>query len=307
MVYTTNTIISNIASNTGTVADHFVFLNFKSRNNVDSDDPWMTNRVALKAESVQFDTSRTVPSFPLPFSGAITGESTTLAIDLGMASKTVTVSGIITDQVITKKDNNGVIHTVEMTAQEVAQLLSASVDSSFLQTQQNIGEVIILMPSRVNNDYNYYNEQAGGNISDVKDKDESSNPNTFVVSDVTGFLVGDILYDQNNKFLGNISNINSTRITVDKNITDTDITKIYRAIVNGNTDIADCPLIPFTWTSRDLDEEFSRPSKHWPSPITNTSEVTGLKGFIRQFGCTFDTNPFVAFNLNFEVAFVPLS
>lgn len=301
MTYTTNTILNNIANGANTSADHFVFLNFASRSAADSSDPWMTNRVALKAESVQFDTSRTVPSFPLPFSGAITGESTTLAIDLGMATKTVSVNGIITDQVIIKKDGNGVIHTVEMTAHEVAQLLSASVDSSFLQSQQSIGELIILMPSRVNNDYNYYNEQIGGNISSI-----NTSNNTFDVSDTTGFTIGRIIYDQKDRYLGKVTDLSSSTVTVES-ITSGDITKIYGAVVDNNTDKELCPLIPFTWTSRDIDEEFSKPSKHWPSPVSATNDVEGLKGFIRQFGCTFDTNPFITFNLSFEVAFVPLS
>lgn len=309
MTYTTNTILNNIASGANTAADHFVFLNFKSRNAVDSSDPWLTNRIAIKAESIQFDTQRTVPSFPLPFSGAITGESTTLAIDLGMASKNIAINGIITSQVVIKKDSNGVLHTVEMTAHEIAQLLSASVDSSFLQSQQNIGELIILMPSRVNNDYNYYNEQIGGAISDVKNSSDSSDPNTFVVTSATGFVVGKILYSQNGKFLGKVdaSWDGSTRIKVDTAITDIDISEVYGAIVDNNTNLDNCPLVPWTWASRDIDEEFSKPSSDWPGPISATSDVVGLKGFIRNFGCTFDTNPFVTFNFGFEVAFVPMS
>ena len=49
------------------------------------------------------------------FSGTITGESTALSIDLGVARKSVTVSGIITDQII-KKNIDGTEVIVNLTA-----------------------------------------------------------------------------------------------------------------------------------------------------------------------------------------------
>ena len=57
-----------------------------------------SNRIGLLCDTISIATAKTVPSFPIPFSGTLTGESTTLALDLGMTSKTVSLSGIITDQ-----------------------------------------------------------------------------------------------------------------------------------------------------------------------------------------------------------------
>ena len=233
MTYTTSSILTSLGDGSNSDIGHFVFLNFKSRNNVDSSDPWLTNRIALKADSIQIDTNRTVPSFALPFSGAITGESTTLAIDLGMATKSISIGGIITEQVIVKKGSDGVLHSKTMTAQEVFQLIHASVDSSFIQRQQNIGELVILYPSRVGNDYEFF------------------------------------------------------------------------AGIDENTDIINCPLVPWTWASRELDQELSLGGSDYPSIISNTSEVVGVQGFIRSFGGAITPEPFITFNLTFEVAFIP--
>lgn len=235
MTYTTQTILDNVAQGLTTAADTLVFLNFKSRNDLDSSAPFNANRIALKAESIDINTTRTVPSFPLPFSGAITGESTTLAIDLGMATKNISISGIITEQVITKIDDSDNTYTVKMTAHEVAQLLHASVDSSFIQTQQNIGELIILMPSRVNNSYE--------------------------------------LHDG----------------------------------ITSETPVDELPLVPFTFSSRTVDQENSLRASNFPDPVTGSNSGKGVEGFIQTFGTNIvGGQPFITFNLTFEVALVPL-
>ena len=236
MTYTTNNITGSQATASGLeYQGTLVYLSFKSRGNVSGDASFITNRIALKAETVDITTTRTVPSFPLPFSGAITGESTALAIDLGMATKSVSVSGIITEQVISKQaDSDTDINTVQMTAYEVAQLLHASVDSSFLQTHQNIGELTILFPSRVGNNYSYH----------------------------TG--------------------------------------------VDEHTSVDQLPLVPWSWASRDLDQAVTVGASDFPPIASSSSTVEGLAGFIQ----TFNTNivggqPFITFNLTFEVALVP--
>lgn len=235
MTYTTQTILDNVARGLTTAADTFVFLNFKSRNDLDSSAPFNANRIALKAENIDINTTRTVPSFPLPFSGAITGESTTLAIDLGMATKNISINGIITEQVITKIDDDDNVYTVKMTAHEVAQLLHASVDSSFIQTQQNIGELIILIPSRVNNSYELH------------------------------------------------------------------------AGTTTETPVDELPLVPFTFASRTVDQENSLRAANFPDPVTGSNAGKGVEGFIQTFGTNIvGGQPFIAFNLTFEVALVPL-
>ena len=52
----------------------------------------------LKCETIGITTNRQVAPIPIPFSGAVTGESQTLAIDLGIAGKNIELGGIITDQ-----------------------------------------------------------------------------------------------------------------------------------------------------------------------------------------------------------------
>jgi len=235
MAFTTEGILSHISGSATDATDHFVFLNFKSRNSVDTENDWRTNRIALKVETLDISTNRTVPSFPLPFSGAITGESTTLAIDMGMATKSISLSGIITEQTIIKRDDNDVVYSRFMTAYEVAQLIHASVDSSFLQTQQNIGELIIFMPSRVAHNYNYH------------------------------------------------------------------------ADVTSDTPVESCPLVPWTWASRSVDQELTVGANDFPDPISNTTEVDGVQGFIQSFGTNIvGGQPFISFTMSFEIALIPL-
>jgi hypothetical protein len=131
-----------------------VFLNFAAREEGSSSS--ITNRVMLKCDTVSISTNRNIPSFPVPFSGLVRGESTNIAIDLGIATKSVQLGGVITDQIISKQKGTDPVKNVSMTAQEIAQLIASSVDSSFLQNMQNLNELIILYPSRVGNDYEYH-------------------------------------------------------------------------------------------------------------------------------------------------------
>lgn len=132
--------------------DHTVFLQFSEGNN--TDDGAQSNRIMLKAESINIDTSRNVPQIPIPFSGTITGESTALSIDMGIASKRISVQGVITDQYV-KKNIGGTAVNVFLTAHEIAQLMHSAVDSSAFQKNQNFSRLFILYPSRVGDDYAY--------------------------------------------------------------------------------------------------------------------------------------------------------
>lgn len=134
--------------------DHTVFLQFSEGNDFDENGA-QSNRIMLKAEGISIDTSRSVPQIPIPFSGTITGESTSLSIDMGIASKRISINGIITDQYIKKNFSDGTEKTVNFTAHEVAQLMHSAVDSSSFQRQQNFSRLFILYPSRVGNDYAY--------------------------------------------------------------------------------------------------------------------------------------------------------
>ena len=135
---------------------HYVYLKLGS---FDSDNLGI-NTVALKAESISVSTTKTVPSVDVPLSGMFSGESRTVALNLGMASKTVSITGIIVDQTIKRKfDDTGPefydasqntptasraagtfaesdmnpqlvddILTIDMTKEEVAQLIHSITD-----------------------------------------------------------------------------------------------------------------------------------------------------------------------------------
>tara|TARA_R110000824_G_scaffold98097_1_gene234146 strand:+ start:249 stop:1256 length:1008 start_codon:yes stop_codon:yes gene_type:complete len=140
---------------------HTVYLNLRGRNADQTGNHFETNRVGLKLENIQIDTSRTLPAYPIPGSGIVTGESRTIGIDLGMATKNMTLTGIITDQRVIRnfeKVESGEEKnpSVVMTAYEIAQLIHTYVDSSSLQKYQNLNELIVLIPSRVDGQYDYH-------------------------------------------------------------------------------------------------------------------------------------------------------
>ena len=90
----------------------------------------------------------------IPFSGAVRGESTNLAFDVGLAQKTVSLTGILLDQEITK-NSDGTAKTVTLTSFEMAQLIHSYVDSSAFQDDQSMNKLLIFYPSRVDNTFSY--------------------------------------------------------------------------------------------------------------------------------------------------------
>ena len=62
------------------------------------------NTIPLNVTSVGVSVSKTIPSFPIPFSGVVTGESVTAALDLGMATKQIDLSGFISETTIRKQE-----------------------------------------------------------------------------------------------------------------------------------------------------------------------------------------------------------
>ena len=129
-----------------------VFLELQRRNDVGTG---TMNRIALNATSIVITTSKTVPNVPVPMIGAVTGESVSLAFDMGIASKSISISGILLEQEIKKKrtDSDTDLVTATFTPFELAQLIHAYVDSSSFQDDQNINKIIILIPSKVGNDF----------------------------------------------------------------------------------------------------------------------------------------------------------
>ena len=114
--------------------------------------------IPLKVTSVGVSVSKTIPSFPIPFSGAVTGESVTAALDLGMCAKSIDLQGTITETSLSKTrtgaDGESEVSTsLTFTAHEIAQMIASSVDSTGLQDNQSISELVILYPSNIGNNY----------------------------------------------------------------------------------------------------------------------------------------------------------
>lgn len=262
---------------------HHVWLDLSSRSPFtdDADTATMktfeTNRIGLKCDSVAISTSKNIMAFPTPAIGIATGHSVSLGLDLGMSTKSISLSGIITEQFISKQfksgdlpksktdstldashadytytDADGKYVKVFMTAQEVSQLMHSYVDASFMQTQQNLNKLIILIPSRVGPKFTYHDKNERG-------------------------------------------------ITLDPE-------------VGSATTLEECPLIPFTYAVRDkgssskLDASNSISQLRFPKPIDVEKNITkGVSGFVRSFDTTFvGGQPFVEFSLSFEIAFSSL-
>lgn len=134
------------------MADHYVFLRLGAGSQGGNE--LTDNIIPLKATSVSISTNKTIPSLDIPFSGLLTGESVTAALDLGMSSKSISVNGFILEDTLTKKfteDSEAI--TRKFTAIELAQLIHSSVDSTGLQSYQAINELIFLYDSKVDENY----------------------------------------------------------------------------------------------------------------------------------------------------------
>jgi hypothetical protein len=135
-----------------------VFLELQRRNEFGSG---KENRISLLATDVTISTNKTVMNIGVPFSGAVRGESLNLAMDIGMAQKTISIQGILIEQEITKrKDPQEKPKVRKFTSFELAQLIHSYVDASTFQDDQNLNKVVILIPSRVNHEFNYHNSDA---------------------------------------------------------------------------------------------------------------------------------------------------
>jgi len=230
--------------------NQYVWLDLSARGSKADDSTgagWAANRIALKCESIAINTSKQVISHALPGSGLIYGESKTAALDLGMTDKTVSLNGIITEQTIIKNwvHGNTTNDTSKfLTSFEVAQLIHSYVDSSFLQKNQNPNKLIILIPSRVADDWDYYTISDDGSATDI----------------------------------------------------------------TAATEMKDCPLIPFSFKTRDSDNQGTLDITgigNFPSIVTGATDIVkyGLKGFVRNFSTTFTPGqPFIEFSMDFQIA-----
>ena len=133
--------------------NNMVMLELSRRNELGTDTT--TNRIPLHVESINISTNKTVPNVPVPFTGAIRGESTNIAFDMGLASKTIDIQGVLTEQTISKQTSSGSVKQVVMTSFELAQLIHSYADSSTLQIDQNVNKILFFYPSRVDNNFDY--------------------------------------------------------------------------------------------------------------------------------------------------------
>jgi len=116
-----------------------------------------TNRISLLCESITISTDKSAFPIDIPFSGVIAGESSTVVMDMGAARKQITLNGIIYEQEIVKfkGGQDETPKTVKLTSYEIAQLIHSYVDSSFIHEDQNISKLIMLIPSRADNNFDY--------------------------------------------------------------------------------------------------------------------------------------------------------
>jgi len=271
---------------------NYVFLQLGSRGS----ESGMVNRIALKCDSISVDTSKNVLAFPVPGSGFLTGESQAVGIDLGMATKTIQLDGVITEQFIQKDfgagafgnedgeltsatdfshgrntTNNGSTGyvNVKMSPHEVAQLIHSHVDSSIIQPHQNLNELVFLIPSFVGIDYHYQGSCSISAHTNRKDCEDAGGTWTAIATDANG-----------------ASALSPT----------------------------DGKLVPFNWGVRyngasgnSLDNKYTiiNTSK-FDDPYVTNGDVRGVKGFVRSFNTSFSEQPYITFSLNFEVAITGL-
>jgi hypothetical protein len=152
------------------------FLELQRRNDVGEDDTRI-NRIPLLVTELTIATNKTVPNMGIPFSGAVRGESTNLAFDMGLAQKTISITGVLLEQNIKKKrkgDDDFI--DVVLTSFELAQLIHSYVDSSSFQDDQNINKILFFYPSRVDNTFSYRKDDSSVDYSPTNYNDYSQLP-----------------------------------------------------------------------------------------------------------------------------------
>jgi len=149
--------------------DFKVFLELARRAQVDDGTARAVNRIPLFVREIQVSTQKTVPTIPIPFAAVATGASETLAFDMGISTKTLSLSGVLLDQTISKDTQESDTSRKEriLSCFELAQLIHSYVDSSQAQEDQNLNKLIILIPSRVDTNFDYHDA-----TTETKDLDQ---------------------------------------------------------------------------------------------------------------------------------------
>ena len=149
--------------------DFKVFLELARRAQVDDGTARAVNRIPLFVREIQVNTQKTVPTIPIPFAAVATGASETLAFDMGISTKTLSLSGVLLDQTISKDTQESDTSRKEriLSCFELAQLIHSYVDSSQAQEDQNLNKLIVLIPSRVDTNFDYHDA-----TTETKDLDQ---------------------------------------------------------------------------------------------------------------------------------------
>lgn len=139
-------------------ATHYVFLKTRAFNTSDGIN---VNTIPLKTTSISVSVNRTVPNIPVPLSSLVRGEAERVGVDLGFGEKSIEITGVITNQTIRRthtrvdpNDDDSAVVAVDMTAEEIAQLIASSVDSSGLAFHQTISELVFFIQSNIDHEYN---------------------------------------------------------------------------------------------------------------------------------------------------------
>jgi len=248
--------------------NHYVFLQLGNR--ADDEGDFELNRVGLYVEEISISTSKNIASMPVPLSGIIRGESTNIALDLGMTTKNISLSGVLKEQSIKKKTADMKSATVEsdgtasriLTAYEIAQLIHSYVDSSFRQSDQNFNRLFFFYPSRVDKNFNYHTVFSG--TCSI-----GGHTNQSACEGAGGIWTGD----------------------------------------GATLDLSQLPLLPFTFATREMDNDNVEAfGSTFPEVLTTDSNPTAIEGFIRSFSTQISgaTIPSISFTLEFEVATIVL-
>ena len=133
-----------------------VWLELQRRNEIGGDRA--INRIPLFITEIGIATTKSVPTIPVPFAAMATGKSETLAFDMGIAQKSISLTGVLLNQRVSKDTGESSESAKEriLSPFEMAQLIHSYVDSSAAQDDQSLNKLIILMPSRIDTNFDYH-------------------------------------------------------------------------------------------------------------------------------------------------------
>lgn len=130
--------------------------------------------IPLKVTTAQFSVDKTIPNFSIPFAGLGKGQSKTIALDTGMATRRLSLSGVIIDAslkrshtLVDPNDSTSAVKSLDFTAQEIAQLIASGVDATGLNEYQAFQEITILIDSKVNKDYQDRGQAADASVTQL--------------------------------------------------------------------------------------------------------------------------------------------